>query len=681
MFRRCLLLLSAFLVVVALFSLASLTSGSTNAAGKTASAPHTEPHRMLPFSRSAPAVASSSTPSCPPSPAFCDLIWHQGPVQEQPVAYAIFWGPKWVTDSGRLNAYGQRAVTYLQDVANTSYAALLTQYFDAGGFISQNLQFGGMWIDPSTPPTLDAKQSCFSRPTIADAAIQAEVDKAIGANTGWPSDNLNATYLVYTPPDDAVNNGSGTNKACSNGSTEANPGYCGYHNLHKTGFFSLGKVEYAEIVFPTSGCLVPVTKSGLTFSGVSVQAESLADITAHEQFESASDPDEKGWYDVEGSEMADKCSSDFSKLTTLQNGVKFEIQLQYSNRTHSCQNSQSSHWVFVGPMTHARTNHTATLMPNGQVLVIGGDFVGGPCCPPQTAELYNPKSGSWSLTNGLIIQRDAFTATLLNNGKVLVAGGLDNNGAVADAELYDPTTGGWTTTGQLKVARSAHTATLLPNGQVLVAGGGGGGGALTSAELYDPQTGTWTRTKNPMSVALGSQTATLLSNGQVLFLGLSTTSSSLQTLAELYNPQTDTWSMTNSPTTDRAGFSVTLLLNGQVLVAGGYNTTTLPLTSAELYNPQTGKWTPTGSLGAGRFFHTATLLPTGQVLVAGGSDGSLTPLVSAELYDPTTGKWSATDSMNDGRRGHTATLLQTGQVLVAGGSGNSNVLASAELYT
>ena len=139
-------------------------------------------------------------------------------------------------------------------------------------------------------------------------------------------------------------------------------------------------------------------------------------------------------------------------------------------------------WTVTGSMTDARFNHTATLLANGKVLVAGGS---GSSVALASAELYDRTTGTWTATGSMSAARSLHTATLLANGKVLVAGGFEESGAVlASAELYDRTTGTWTATGSMTTARDVHTATLLQNGEVLVAGGSGTSSALASAELY-----------------------------------------------------------------------------------------------------------------------------------------------------------------------------------------------------
>ena len=234
-------------------------------------------------------------------------------------------------------------------------------------------------------------------------------------------------------------------------------------------------------------------------------------------------------------------------------------------------------------------------------------------------------------------------------------------------------------TGSLNTGRAQHTASLLPNGKVLVAGGQGISNRPTSTELYNPASGTWTVTGSLHSARV-NHTATLLSNGMVLVAGGYGISSNPLTSAELYDPASGTWTATGSLHSARYSHTARLLPNGMVLVAGGYNNSVV-LSSAELYDPASGTWAATGSLNTARYNLPATLLPNGMVLVAGGF-GISGPITSAELYDPASGTWTATGSLNTARQVHTASLLPNGMVLVAGGAGTitGSILSSAELY-
>ncbi len=318
----------------------------------------------------------------------------------------------------------------------------------------------------------------------------------------------------------------------------------------------------------------------------------------------------------------------------------------------------SGTWTATGSMAGGRYGHTATLLTDGMVLVAGGDVIppGSKFAPPgppvlASAELYDPGSGTWTAAAPMDGHRVGHTATLLPDGRVLVAGGgidtLDGlRDPLASAELYDPGSATWTATENMAEARYRHTATLLPDGRVLVAGGTSGSGGvdlplvLASAELYDPSTGSWTATGGMMQSHAGNtaqvpgaasfdEAATLLPNGRVLLAGGGVAS------AELYDPDSGTWTATGGMTQVRSGHTVTLLSDGTVLVAGGFGggfgRDPVVLASAELYDPDTGTWTATRSMQEVRSGHMATLLADGNVLVVGGG------VVSAELYDPGSG--------------------------------------------
>jgi galactose oxidase-like protein/Kelch motif protein len=314
-------------------------------------------------------------------------------------------------------------------------------------------------------------------------------------------------------------------------------------------------------------------------------------------------------------------------------------------------------WAATGNLTARRDRHTATLLPNGKVLVAGGT---GSFFEITSAELYDPATGTWTPTGNLNTGRYAHTATLLPDGKVLIAGGFQNSSyrppvPLDSAELYDPATGTWSPTGNLITGRGNHTATLLPNGKVLVAAGESGS-PVASAELYDVASRTWTSTGNLNTPRTG-HTATLLSNGTVLVAAGGGTGFLVS--AELYDVANGSWTSTGSLNTSRRGHTATLLPSGKVLVAGGFNNNSSNnwyLSSAELYDPGSGSWTATDNLNSTRANHTSTLLRNGTVLVAGGVDPGI--LASAELY----GKLMPA-LLNISTRTH---VLQADKALIAG---------------
>jgi hypothetical protein len=332
-------------------------------------------------------------------------------------------------------------------------------------------------------------------------------------------------------------------------------------------------------------------------------------------------------------------------------------------------------WTPLGVFGNWWEVYTATLLQNGKVLVAAGLVGGG---PSTIASLYDPATGAWSPTGELTHERWMHTATLLRNGKVLVAGGQGPGNAIATrtAELYDPATGTWDSTSFMNVGRAGHTATLLRDGRVLVAGGYEPTAVLigATAEVYDPVTGTWDQV-NDLAYARIEHTATLLSDGEVLVAGGLDPNGTLYR-AELFDPTTGFWRSTGSLRYERSDHTATALSDGRVLAAGGTGSSSP--TASEIYDPATDRWSSTGSMVEERDEHTATLLPDGTVLVTGG-DSSVAVVSSAELYDPGTGQWTATSSLAEHRRGHTATLLPGGTVLVVGGN-SPNSSNTAELY-
>ena len=334
-----------------------------------------------------------------------------------------------------------------------------------------------------------------------------------------------------------------------------------------------------------------------------------------------------------------------------------------------------------GTLVTPRYEHTATLLADGRVLLAGG-YTGS--VVTNAAELYNPATNNWTGTGSLNQARFLHGAVPLPDGRTLVMGGESEGGNVLkNAETYDPGTGQWTFTANMNSPRAFFDPVLLPNGKVLVAGGRIAVETAT-AELYNPATGTWAPTGSLLQPR-SNYHATLLASGKVLVAGgFSQTGSIAQ--SEIYDPATGTWSSTGALNVPRFGNVQVRLADGRVLIAGGEvvrgGVNSKVIRSAELYDPATGLWTTTGALKTARAGFTANLLTDGRVFAAAGIDSSFIVSASLEGYDPVSGTWRLfATSLASGRSSHTTTTLLDGSLIIAGGSLTSGApVPTAEFF-
>jgi hypothetical protein len=291
----------------------------------------------------------------------------------------------------------------------------------------------------------------------------------------------------------------------------------------------------------------------------------------------------------------------------------------------------------VAPLSSAK----ATLLSDGRVLVVG---MAGERPAANTAELYDPLSGTWSEAGDTTTLRQEYTMTQLPDGRVLVAGGLDpsTNELLASAEIFDPATGTWSPTGTMGTPRCGHTATLLRDGRVLVAGelcgaaavgAGDSGGAAAAAATPTASGSQGSRATDEPSPP--GPAAPLLAS------------------AEVYDPGTGKWSLAGGPTAPRRAAAATLLADGRVFVL-----TLTPLGAVQIFDPGAGAWHAAGTAG-GWMSPSAILLADGRVV--------LTSFRELEIYDPRTEASLSIETGDATDSGYSATLLADGRILLAGG--------------
>ena len=396
-------------------------------------------------------------------------------------------------------------------------------------------------------------------------------------------------------------------------------------------------------------------------------------------------------------------------------------------------------WTSAGLMGNRRGWHTATLMPGGNVLVVGGAGIptsttNGSPGPSFTAEMYDLLSATWQ-PYGLLRseRRSDHRAVMLLTGNLLVIGGANGGGAAvstteaprgptgavssvvsaqsprsghravsvgalnqiliaggwsgtseqATCELIDPVAGTRSFTGSLGTARERFILIQLAGGAILAAGGWDGFNPITASERYSPGGG-WTNTFNTMGTARYDHLAVLLKDGRVLAAGGFGTSGAAVGGAEIYSPATDSWTTAGTLQNARYHFAMNRLYNGKVLVLGGWDGTTT-FGTTEVYDPTTGTWSLGAAMPTARRHHTATTLPDASILVVGGRNSGGFTQATADIYYPWTNTWATgtavPPAMPGTRRDHTAVQQLDGRILVFGGWNSAGTrLADPLLY-
>ena len=323
-------------------------------------------------------------------------------------------------------------------------------------------------------------------------------------------------------------------------------------------------------------------------------------------------------------------------------------------------------WSSTSPMQVGGGFGVSARLPDRRVLFAGGRIMsGGPYGPSARAQLFEPLTNTWSPVAPMSHPRFGASAAVLPDGKVLVTGGQSTSEVLASAEIYDPVADSWSPTGTMAAARQFHGSATLPDGRVMVFGGysGGSPAVLSSAEIYDPATGLWSAAAS-LTAPRYAMATTALADGRVLVAG--GYHHGVLASVEIYTPATDTTTDTWTPAAplhlERSDAAAVTLPDARVLVVGGMVNDEESPPDAELFDPTTGLWTPTAPMLERRIHFGLTLLADGRVLAAGGYTALRT-----ETFSPTTSLWSPSGQTTTVHMAPTITLLQDGRALLTAG--------------
>ena len=344
-------------------------------------------------------------------------------------------------------------------------------------------------------------------------------------------------------------------------------------------------------------------------------------------------------------------------------------------------------WELMGELEFGRWGHTATLLQNDTILIVGGmKRLAYRRTSIAQGEILPLGSTEWAKTSRFNWERTYHTASLLPDGTVLVAGGTGRvvlkegeseslwrgNKDLNSAEIYDPKTDEWENAPDMTYKKQLAQAITLEDGRVMIIGGRSGVSTLSSNEIYDPEDNSWSEAEPMMQSRMSHSAVKLIDNTILVTGGMeSVTMGDTLSSAEIYDPLQNSWSKVAKLTRARLGHRSTLLPDGRVLVTGGTSVVEAdllgPETTAEIYDPILNEWTLISTELLARKDHSAVLTPGGKVILIGGGDPAGAGVLPIESYDIENNEWSVISNLPEGRNLLTATTLRDGSIVVVGG--------------
>ena len=395
--------------------------------------------------------------------------------------------------------------------------------------------------------------------------------------------------------------------------------------------------------------------------------------------------------DLEGCEYSDDPRAPWGEPVVAPGSAACQLVVRWDDDELDYPILVDPSWTPTGNMVTGRERHQASVLPNGNVLAVGG--VDAFNSVLFSANIYDVATATWAATGPMANSRYQFAVAAVANGGtnyILAAGGLGNcTGGYCGAERYDVALGTWGAAGTMVANRVSLSMVVLRDGTGRAfAAGGYNASVLSTAETYDPSTNSWTGTAGGLAVERWGHAMGALSSAnasRVIVFGGFNNAGTILSSAERFLPSTGLFSTAGTPTTPRAFPRAIVNPGDAVFAVAGQMDATNCAARMQAYNPATNAWTNKAT-GYARCLHTATLLANGtQFIVAGGrATPSGTGSNATTLYDMTFNTWTVGPTLNTSRYHHTATLYPSSpvsKVLVAGGKFSTTALAASEFYT
>ncbi len=356
----------------------------------------------------------------------------------------------------------------------------------------------------------------------------------------------------------------------------------------------------------------------------------------------------------------------------MKTNLKTSLVIIFTVLAFNMATAQEWEWTSTSSIDTSRIRFTATVLPNGNVMIIGG--MNGP--ELSSCEIYNSNTDTWTAAENLPVPRQQHTATLINDSIILVIGGVSTSNSLDHVDAYNINTNTWSSKSPLPYRPAGHSATLLENGKILIAGGWEAPSYdwFRTSVIYDYETDSYSNQGNfgaSTADARDAHSSILLNNGNVLIAG-GIGSSGGQENSFIYDVVNNVWSSAIPFTGKRASSSIIKLESGNLLLIGGYDWMSFNFSNnIQMFDAETETWDSYLDMATNRALSSVAFLPDGKILLAGGNN-STGSLSEAILIDTISVTETIIDPLPDGRYHAQAITLDDNRIMLISGMRAAN---------